>query len=283
MTTITTEYGDVHVATSGSGPAVVLLHANPGDHRDYAAVIPPLEEHFTVYAVDWPGYGESPAPTPPTEASAMYYADLLRDLVPRLGVERAALIGNSVGGYAALRLALDRPELVDGLVLANPAGFTKHNVVTRAFCRFKGSERVTRALAPTFPRFYLKRRNDTVAEMLTRAREQKSDATRIAVDAAVWRSFTDPEFDLRARAGAIVAPVLFLWGKKDPNLPIKKDGANARRALPQARFVPVDTGHAAFAEAPDDFLEVALPFLHAVTGAGPARRLVTSTPGTRRR
>ena len=56
----------VHV--SGQGPGVVLLHANGGDHLDFAEVIPALSRRRTVYAVDWPGHGES---DPALDASAI--------------------------------------------------------------------------------------------------------------------------------------------------------------------------------------------------------------------
>lgn len=48
----------------GEGPPLLLLHANPGDHRDYDAVIPALAARFRVIALDWPGYGASMPPSP---------------------------------------------------------------------------------------------------------------------------------------------------------------------------------------------------------------------------
>src|SRR5437868_3351254 len=116
MKTIRTRTGNVAYEIFGNGLPLILLHANPGDHRDYEAVIPALAQDYQVIAVDWPGYGESPAPQPPKSASAMLFADVLEDVISGLGLERVALIGNSVGGFAAARFASTHPEKVEALV-----------------------------------------------------------------------------------------------------------------------------------------------------------------------
>jgi pimeloyl-ACP methyl ester carboxylesterase len=260
MPMIRTSQGPIAYERRGDGPPVVLLHGNAHDRHDFDAVLPALAREFTVFAVDWPGCGESPAPAAPHLSSACGLADLLPEVVERLGVAPAIFIGNSVGGFSAARLALTHPALVRALVLVDTGGFTAHNPVSRAFCRVRGTELVARLVAEAFPRFYLKRRTPTVEAMLARARAHRSDAAGIAIDAAIWRSFTDPAHDLRARATAIRVPTLLVWGRHDPVLPLR-DGEAARRALPHARFVEMDTGHVPFAEDPDGFLAAVLPFL----------------------
>jgi pimeloyl-ACP methyl ester carboxylesterase len=259
VVTVRTHAGPVVVHRTGAGPAVVLLHANPGDSRDFAAVLPALSERFTVYGVDWPGYGGSPAPRPPSSATATGYADLVPQVLDALGVEHAAFIGNSVGGYCAVRLALEHPERVRALVLVNSGGFTRPTPLNRAFVRVKGTERATRLLAGRFSRLYLRRRNTTVAELLTRDAARRDDPAAIAVEAAVWRSFNDPAHDLRAAVGGLTVATLLAWGTGDPLL--GHDGRTARRLLPRAAWHPLRTGHAPYAEAPEEFLAVALPFL----------------------
>jgi pimeloyl-ACP methyl ester carboxylesterase len=150
---------------------------------------------------------------------------------------------------------------VRALVLVDPGGFTRHNLVSRAFCRLKGRERITRAIAPAFARWYLHHRNPHVAAILERAREHRTLPARVAVDAAIWRSFLDPEHDLRAIAARIAAPTLLVWGKRDPVLPARTDGRAARAALPHAEYVELDTGHEPFAEAPAEWLAAVQPFL----------------------
>ncbi|MEU7905019.1 alpha/beta fold hydrolase [Actinoplanes sp. NPDC049118] len=258
-TTVRTSAGPVVVHRSGAGPAVVLLHANPGDSRDFAAVLPALSALFTVYGVDWPGYGESPPPRPPSSATAMGYAGLVPELLDALGIDDAAFIGNSVGGYCAVRFALEHPGRARALVLVNSGGFTRPTPPNRAFVRLKGTETVTRLLAGRLSRLYLRRRNRTVAEMLARDAARRDDPAAIAVEAAIWRSFNNPAHDLRAAAGGLTVATLLAWGTGDPLVGL--DGRRARRLLPHAAWCPLRTGHAPYAEAPESFLAVTLPFL----------------------
>jgi pimeloyl-ACP methyl ester carboxylesterase len=193
----------------------VLLSANPGDHRDYDAVAPELSKSYRTIAVDWPGYGESAPPEPPSSASAMMFADLLAELVEALALGPAAFIGNSVGCFAAARLAIEQPHRVRALVLVDPSGFTSHTPESEDFCRNKkGSEAVTAAIAGDFARGYLKLRNSGVDEIIARADEERGIPSRVAVDAAVWRSFPEPAHDLRERAAAIGCPTLLVWGAR---------------------------------------------------------------------
>jgi pimeloyl-ACP methyl ester carboxylesterase len=256
---VTTALGPVMVTVRGAGAPILLLHANPGDGRDYAAVVPTLSELYRTYTVDWPGYGGSPAPLEPATTTAMAYASILPDVLTGLGLRRTALIGNSVGGYAAARLAITHPEAVSALILVNSGGFTRHNPLTRAVTRFKGTETVTRALAGRLPRLYLRKRTLIVEEMLARDVARRGDPVSVAVEAAIWRSFTNEEHDLRKRAAQITAPTLLLWGTRDPLL--GQDGRSARRSIPHATWHPLPTGHAPFAEDPQAFLTAALPFL----------------------
>src|SRR5690349_6043776 len=117
MPRVNTPYGAVHVEETGTGEALLLLPANPGTHRDFEAVVPELSRRYRVIAVDWPGFGDSPAPEPPGSASAMHFARVARGVVEALGLTRVTVIGNSVGGYSAVRLALECPDRVEALVL----------------------------------------------------------------------------------------------------------------------------------------------------------------------
>lgn len=266
--TTRTSVGDVVWEQHGEATAapMLLLSANPGDRRDWDAVIPALvNDGYRVIAVDWPGHGDSPAPAPPQSASAMMYARVLAEVTQALGIEGAVVCGNSVGGYAAIRLALESPQRVAALVLVDPGGFTKHNALTRAFCRTKGTEWVTQRIAGHFARGYLRKRTPWTREMIARAEAERGNREQVAVDAAIWRSFADPEHDLRERAKAVKQPTLLMWGVMDPVLPVFLDGRAARAAMPSATWVTfADTGHAVHAENPTAFLRAVRPFLAAV-------------------
>lgn len=267
--TVPTTLGPVAVTVRGEGAAVVLLHASPGDSRDFDAIVPALAERFTTYAVDWPGYGRSPAPPHPNAVTAMAYAGILPDILSGLGLTRAACVGNSVGGYAAARIAITHPASVAALVLANSGGFTQQNLLTRTVTQVKGMEPVTNALIGRLPRLYLRRRTPVVREMLARDRQRRSNPDAAALEAAIWRSFNCPAHDLRVQAAGITAPVLLAWGICDPIL--GRDGRHARRCIAGAAWHPLRTGHAPFAEAPGEFLAAALPFLESAHRPAPHR------------
>lgn len=251
----------------GAGPALLLLSANPGDHRDFDAIRPALARRFRVHSFDWPGYGAAPAPPDPARASAMLFARLLREAIQRLDPGPVVVLGNSVGGYAAVRLALDEPAAVRALVLVSPGGFTPHNALTRAFCRLKGTQAFTRLSNPWFAAWYLKRRTPLVQQILSRATGEQATPPAVAVNAAVWRSFVDPEHDLRTSARALTLPTWLAFGRHDPVIPAKVDGRVAAASLPHAETTVFDTGHMPFAEDPDAFLAALTPFLDRLAGS----------------
>jgi pimeloyl-ACP methyl ester carboxylesterase len=249
------------VHTHGAGPPLVLLHGNGGDHRDFAAVIGRLAERHTVHALDWPGWG---AGDPDGEPTALDYAALLPQVLRSLGGGPFVLVGNSVGGFAAIRAAATAPELVRGLVLVDPGGFTPRWPGTTAACRFIGSRRFARPMMRLLPRGYLRRDNEFVTALRARAVEAAEDPARVRVFASLWRSFALPGHDARRDARQIEVPTLLVWGRRDPVLPWLVDGRRARRALPHAEVVTLACGHQAFAEMPDDFLAAVEPFLSQV-------------------
>jgi pimeloyl-ACP methyl ester carboxylesterase len=268
MQMLDTAQGRMAYEASGSGRPLILLSANPGDHRDFSAVLPALAETHRVYAFDWPGYGQSPPPA--REASAMLFADYLRAAMGALDLRNAILVGNSVGGYAAARLAIDEPSRVAALVLVSPGGFTPHNPFTRLFCRIQGWRWLKRPLVLPFARLYLRKRTATVVEILARAAGEQRTPAAVEANAGVWRSFIRPEHDLREAARRISAPTLVVGGRSDPVIRAKVECRIAAGAIPHARLEVFDTGHMPFAEDPQAFLDVVLPFLESLNVRAPS-------------
>jgi pimeloyl-ACP methyl ester carboxylesterase len=261
---VPTALGPVAVRLHGEGPLVVALHANPGDGRDYDAVLGPLARRYLVAVVDWPGYGASQvrdpdAVTAPALADAL--DGVLDAVMERAGRSSVALVGNSVGGYAALCQALRRPERVRGLVLVAPGGFTRTGPVTRAFCRMMGSPRIAGRLVGPLATAYTRRITPTSRAALHRARAVRRDPQRLALHCAIWRSFADPDHDLRERVGLLRVPVLLTWGWADPVLPWLADGRRAARLLPGACVRTFACGHEPHAEVPEQWVAAVVPFL----------------------
>jgi pimeloyl-ACP methyl ester carboxylesterase len=262
MTTIQTRAGRVAYCESGSGPTVLLLHATLHDRHDFDPIVEALARRYRTIAVDWPGHGDSDPIDAAIEPSAPLFADVLEDVVDGLGLSRAALIGNSVGGFAAARLAINRPELVAGLILVNTGGFVPLNPLSRNFCRVMSRRAVWRT-APLFVRGYMKARTDNDREIVERAiaRARTDDGVRTAT--GLWRSFATPAHDLRGRADKLSAPTLIVCGKRDINIPLSV-GRIAHDAIRDSRLEILDTGHVVFSSDPQGFLAVAEPFLQSV-------------------
>jgi len=261
MPSIKLPAGSVHYTEHGQGVPLVLLHANPGDSKDFEAVVPALSKTYRVLALDWPGYGQSALPQQPETVGVLFFYQVLREFLAALALPPACFIGNSLGGNAAARLAAESHELVRGLVLVAPGGFTTPGLVSRNFCKLQGSRF---SLSPRrFASLYLKHRTATTRAMLERASTTQAEAPRIMLNRAVWRGFATPDNDLRTVASKIKAPTLLLFGKHDPVIPAGKDGRVAARCIPSAQFKALPCGHASFAEVPELFLEEVQPFLAA--------------------
>src|SRR5688500_13479244 len=104
--------------TAGAGPPVVLIHGFTLDHRMWDDQMPAFAERHRVVRYDLRGFGAS-APFVPDEPYT--HADDLRALMTHLGIGRAAVVGLSMGGWAALEFVLTYPESVSALVLVDSA------------------------------------------------------------------------------------------------------------------------------------------------------------------
>lgn len=254
----------------GSGPPVLLLHAALHDSADYTSVNHGLVQGRRVITLDWPGHGESPSVEEPL--GAVQFADLAIEFVDRLDLRHLVVVGNSVGGYAASRLAIERPDRIAGIVLVNTGGFNPHTAFIRAFCAVMGRPWVIRTGASLFVRAYMHARTDAERAIVGRVVAKAHTASGSRTAAALWRSFTDPGHDLSRRAADITAPVLITWGTKDPTAPVKV-GEAVHAAIPGSAFIGLSTGHVVFAGDPEGWLDAVLPFVESAHRAdSPATR-----------
>jgi pimeloyl-ACP methyl ester carboxylesterase len=263
MATMQCSLATLSYTDEGTGQPVLLLHAALHDRTDYAPVVAPLANGRRVIAVDWPGHGTSPLPARPLRA--VEFGDLIVEFADRMDLRNLVVVGNSVGGYAACRLAVERPARVAGVVLINTGGFTPHSVFTRLACAAMGRPRVVKASFPAFVRAYMHAANASDKAIVDRvvARAKTDDGARTA--AALWKSFTEPGHDMRTRAANITAPVLITWGAKDPSAPTRW-GRAVQAAIPGSKFEALPTGHVVFSSQPAAWLELVLPFVEAAHG-----------------
>ena len=267
MPSISTRVGDISYSINGTGPPIVLLHATLHTLHDFDSIIPQLSLHHQTIAIDWPWHGASSHNTdfPPT---APLFADILENIVTSLNLAPAVFIGNSVGGFAAARLAITHSEKVKGLVLVNCGGFVPWTFVLRTLTRPLGTPWVNKLIMPTMVWKYMLPQNE-VDKAITEevaARAKTAEGSKVA--ASIWASFLSPEHDLRSRAKEVKAPTLLIWGKRDAANPLNV-GVATQKCIEGSRLEVLDTGHVVFASKPEEFLEIVKPFIEECFGNGP--------------
>lgn len=245
---------DLSLTRCGSGPPVVCLHATGHGARDFDRLAQRLGGDFTFIALDWPGQGESPREAAP--ASAERYAELVGGVLEALDLRDVILLGNSIGGAAAILCAANHADRVRGLVLCNSGGLIPPNLFIRMFCRHM-ARRFEKAASGDagFPAWFRRYYQQVLPrpEAAWRREEIVAGCEKAApVLAEAWRSFAEPEADIRPVLRGLQIPILFAWGLRDRILPWFLVRGLARRT-PGARIALFDAGHAAFLETPEAF------------------------------
>ena len=209
-------------------------------------------------------------PPAPWRASAATFADAVEDVVDALDLAPVAVVGNSVGGFAAARLAIRQPQVVSALVLVDSGGFDGPTLRSRAFCAAMSRPWFLRAIYPWFAARYLHARDGAAVRIRDAAVAAARRPGTTEILNGLWRSFSGPEHDLRADAGGISAPTLLVWGVHDPVVPPRL-GRRAAAIIPGARLIVLDAGHVPFADRPEAFLAAVLPFLEPTRRRTPHR------------
>jgi 3-oxoadipate enol-lactonase len=247
----------------GAGPAVVLIHAGIANRRMWDDQLTALSQHYSVIAYDVRGYGESS----PVAGSFQPYEDL-RGLLDALGIDKAALVGCSMGGGYAIDFALAYPERVTALV-----------PVCAALGGFQGPDEDTRALREELVAVYEAGDKAAASEYgariwfdgPTRSPEQSNQAVRATVKAMMLEVLEMPDDEEEGetwleppavdRLGEIAIPTLVMVGAHDV-LAIRTAADRMVAGIPGARKVVIpDAAHVPNMEHPDLFNRHVLDFL----------------------
>ncbi len=247
----------IFYAATGSGSPVVLLHGGgPGASgvSNYSRNIDALAQRFRVIVPDMPGYGRSGKTLDQSDPFG-HLAAAIRGLLDELALPTAHLIGNSYGGAAALRLALDSPNRVDKLVLMGPGGIGTTRALPTAgltsLLSYYGGEGPSRQKLATFIRTYLVYEGDSVPDELIDLRYKASIEPEVVANPPLRRP-SGPQalrtlwrMDLTrdARLKRLQTPTLVLWGRDDKvNRPA--GGPMLLNMMPNAELVMTShTGH----------------------------------------
>ena len=257
---------------AGEGPAVLLIHGMAGSSGTWVPVMRRLADRFTVIAPDLLGHGASAKPRGDYSLGA--HASGVRDLLGVLGIERATLVGQSLGGGIAMQLAYQYPELCERLVLAGSGGLGREVSGVLRLLALPGAEYVMPAFFPQFVR----RQGDAFSGFL---RGLGIRAPHLAETWRAYASLTDPESrdafvrTLRAVIDtggqsvsavdrlylAAAVPSLILWGARDRIIPVEH-AHQAHQRMPGSRLeIFEQAGHFLHAEEPERFADVLADFI----------------------
>lgn len=228
---------------------ILLVHGlGQNGFTDWASVIPELARQYHVLALDLPGFGYSDAPA--GKYSPTHYARVLSTLLTRHAKGRAIVIGHSMGGAVALRLAASRPELLSRLILVDAAGilhrtaFTKHSITGRL-----GSGQTSGTL-----RGLLERVRDFSDSTIERVFGLPDPGRLLGISEELWAGAFSGQANANAAAALVEEdfsnaatgmplPTWLIWGEADPVAPLRTGQMLARR-LPQAQLLSLPgVGH----------------------------------------
>lgn len=249
------------VSREGVGPAIVCLHAVGHGGGDYDAFAAALKDRFEIIRIDWPDHGRSGSDK--VLPSAIRYAELLTLLLDQMQVTSPVLIGNSIGGAAAILYASRRP--VRALVLCDSAGLVPVNAMVRAassfFSRFfAAGERGAGWFGRVYEFYYRLIVLPSPAAAKQRQRIVAAGPECACVLRSAWESFARPDADIRALAATLDVPVWCVWGRGDRVIPLWMCRPAIVR-MKQARLSTFSGGHSAFLEQPDWFAREFLGFI----------------------
>ncbi len=259
----------LHAVRSGSGSALMLLHGFTGSAATWAPLRAALGDRFATIAVDLAGHGASSAPADPARYALGRLAVDLKRVLDHLDVARAALLGYSMGGRAALRFALEHPDRVSALVLessspgiADPAERESRRAADAAL-----ADAIERDGVAAFVDRWEALPLWATQHALPMAVRDKLRAQRLAntpsgLANSLRGAGAGAEADVTERLATLDGPTLLIAGALDAKY--IAFGRSMERVMPRARLSIVESaGHAVHLERPAEFTALVAEFLAA--------------------
>ncbi len=246
-------------AGDAAKPKVILLHGLGANAESWQFTVPALAANYHVIAPDQVGFGKSDKPLLKYRVGT--YADFLDKFMAELKIEKASLVGNSMGGWVAGLMAIKYPNRVDRIVLADAAGIIPANVNTETIYQLNNSTRdEIRANLKLIFFNPLLQNNEALVDQFMTARITANDGYTIN---SLIESIKRREDFLNERLGEIKKPTLIIWGKQDGLIPVS-DAAVFNKGIAGSHLIIFENcGHVPQFEKAAEFNKAVLEFLGA--------------------
>lgn len=250
-----------YVCAGDAGPAIILLHGLGASLESWHSNVDALGQGARVFAPDIVYFGKSAKPVKEPQHSD--FVDFTLHFMDKFGIDRAVLVGNSMGGAIAAKAAMVHPERVAGLVLVDAAGFGKE-LAWWLRLRTLVNIRPSGTPPPWLTNIGLRaifddpaRISDELLAMLMQVEQDEESihtARRVLNIGVDWRGLKPYMLqEIRDAAHHITTPTLIVWGKQDQVVPVRH-AFTARKLIPNARLHLFDRcGHTPQLEYPAQF------------------------------
>lgn len=247
----------IRYSEAGSGPTVILLHGLGGNGQSWAFTVGPLAAKYHVVVPDQIGFGNSDKPV--INYRVRTYVDFLDEFCKQLKIERATLVGHSMGGWIAAAFTIAFPEKVDRLVMADAAGYAPPaNFDYQSLYNLNPSTRDGMKQLLTRVFFNRSFSSDAMIDQFLAQRMSAGDGYTIN---SLIESVGRREDFLDGQLGQIKVPTLIVWGRED-GLVLLSEGVRLKQDIPQAKLVVVaGCGHFPQIEKAGEFNATLLEFL----------------------
>jgi len=261
----------LHWEESGSGKPLLFIHEFAGDHRSFAPQVEHFRDRYRCLVYDARGYPPSDVPVDERAYSQLRAVADAVAVLDAAGVERAHVVGVSMGGFCALHLGLRHPDRVDGLVIAGvgygahpdaAATFRAESEAVAAAFDAEGAAGVAKRYAVGPARVQFQNKNRAAWEVFARQLAEHDSGGSARTMRGVQR-LRPSLYDLRDELAAMAVPVLIVVGDEDEGC-LEAD-LMLKRTIPTSGLAILPrTGHTCNLEAPDEFNAPVERFLAAV-------------------
>jgi pimeloyl-ACP methyl ester carboxylesterase len=255
---VRTRSGRISMLSAGSGDPVLCLHGLGGTKASFLPTVAALAPGYRVIAADLPGFGESDKPIA-AAYDAPYFAAAALALLDSLGIERAHLVGNSMGGRVAIEAGLRDPGRIDRLVLLSPALAWLRDrrwkwLLQLPLPKLGLVQPTPRPVVEAIVRRLVPGGGDGwaaagVDEFMRSYLTPRGRAAFYAAAANIYLDEPHGEQGLWTRLAELSPQTMFVWGRHDALVPIAFM-RHVERTLPAARHVELDCGHVPQVERP---------------------------------